>query len=261
MENQEIIYKIKSIYIIKIILKYLKDNQKQGLFIYSKYFQNQLNIEYIDAKEKYLKNIGFNTNEYLYMDEKNYEKNILNKKYDKFLSEKKINRESLENLIYEIFENKQIKGICKENKTYINIDSPLFEIISKLSNFEKNYTIYISQKNIDEFNLLNEYNKLFGKLNKSNIKYISILYSSNYNETQYLKQLNIDYNKIIKLILQRNGIQNLKFLEYINIKDLKELNLSENNLSDISVLEKLRFEKLEKLNLSSNYISNNINIL
>ena len=66
MENQGIIYKIKSIYIIKNISKYLKDNQKQKLFIYSKYFQNQLNIEYIDAKEKYLKNIGFDINEYLY---------------------------------------------------------------------------------------------------------------------------------------------------------------------------------------------------
>ena len=92
MENQGIIYKIKSIYIIKNILKYLKDNQKQKLFIYSKYFQNQLNIEYIDAKEKYLKNIGFKINEYLYMDEKNYEKNILNKRYDKYLLEKKVNR-------------------------------------------------------------------------------------------------------------------------------------------------------------------------
>ena len=213
MENQGIIYKIKSIYIIKNILKYLKDNQKQKLFIYSKYFQNQLNIEYIDAKEKYLKNIGFDINEYLYIDEKNYEKNILNKKYDKFLLEKKINRKSLENLIYEIFENKQIKGIYKENETYINIDSPLFEIISKLSHFEKNYIIYISQKNIDEFNLLNEYIKLFDKLNKSNIKYVSIFYFSDNNRIKYLKQLNIDYNKIIKLILQKNGIENLQFLE------------------------------------------------
>ena len=144
MENQGIIYKIKSIYIIINISKYLKDNQKQKLFVYSKYFQNKLNIEYIDIKEKYLKNIGFNINEYLYIEEEKYEKNILNKKYDKFLLEKKINRKSLENLIYEILENKQIKGINKENETYINIDSPLFEIISKLSHFEKNYTIYIS---------------------------------------------------------------------------------------------------------------------
>ena len=51
MENQGIIYKIKSIYIIKNILKYLKDNQKQKLFIYSKYFQNKLNIDILMLKK------------------------------------------------------------------------------------------------------------------------------------------------------------------------------------------------------------------
>ena len=91
----------------------------------------------------------------------------------------------------------------KEHETYINIDSPLFEIISKISHFEKNYTIYISQKNIDEYNLINKYIKLFDKLNKLNIKFISIFYFSKDKEIKYLKQLNIDYNKIIKLILKK----------------------------------------------------------
>ena len=205
MENQGIIYKIKSIYIIKNILNYIKANEIRKLFIYSKYFQNQLNIEYIDAKEKYLNNIGFDINEYLYIDEEKYEKNILNKKYDKFLLKTKINKKLLENLVYEIFENKQIKGINKENETYINIDSPLFEIISKLSHFERNYTICVPQKIIDEYNLINEYNKIFDKLNKSNIKYISILYFFNNKEIKNLKQLNIDYNKIIKLTLKEKN--------------------------------------------------------
>ena len=147
MENQGIIYKIKSIYVIRNIINYIKDNEFQKIFIYSKYFQNQLNIEYIDAKEKYLNNIGFDINEYLYIDKEKYEKNILNKKYDKFLLETKINKKSLENLVYEIFENKQIKGINQENETYINIDSPLFEIISKISHFEKKlYNTYFSKK-------------------------------------------------------------------------------------------------------------------
>ena len=157
MENQGIIDKIKSIYIIKDIFNYIKDNKIElKLFIYSKHFQNKLNIKYIEAKEKYLKNIGFNINEYLYIEEKKYEKNILNKRYNKFILENKINKKLFEDLIYE---NKQIKEINKENETYINIDSPLFEIISKLSHFEKNYTIYISQKNIDEYDLINEYIK------------------------------------------------------------------------------------------------------
>ena len=86
---------------------------------------------------------------------------------------------------------------------------------------------------------------------------MSILYSSNYNETKYLKQLNIDYNKIIRLMLIW-GVGNLKILEDIDFKELKELDLSFNNISDISILENV---KLEILKLSNNKISNNINIL
>ena len=47
MEYQGIIDKIKSIYIIKNIFNYIKDNKiPLKLFIYSKYFQNKLNIKY-----------------------------------------------------------------------------------------------------------------------------------------------------------------------------------------------------------------------
>ena len=98
--------------------------------------------------------------------EEKCEKNFLNQKYNKFLSMRGINKKSFENLLYEILENKQMKGIYGENQTYINIESPLFEIIWKLNYLEKNYTIYISHKNINEFNLINEYIKLFDKLNK-----------------------------------------------------------------------------------------------
>ena len=91
MEIQGVIYKIKSIYIIKDILNYIKDNKIQlKLFIYSKYFQNKLNIKYIDDKEKYLKNIGFNINEFLFIEEEEYEKNILFEKYNEFILEKKL---------------------------------------------------------------------------------------------------------------------------------------------------------------------------
>ena len=46
----------------------------------------------------------------------------------------------------------------------------------------------------------------------------------------------------------------------MNLKQLKELDLSLNNISNISALEKVTFEKLEKLDLGYNKISN-INIL
>ena len=63
-----------------------------------------------------------------------------------------------------------------------------------------------------------------------------------------------------KLSILKKNIENLKFLEYINFKEIKELDLSYNEISDIKVLEKVKFEKLEKLNLRYNQIWN-INIL
>ena len=114
--------------------------------------------------------------------------------------------------MYKIIESKQTKDIDEEiidftkySEKLINIDSPLFEIVSKASNIEKSYTIYsiyISQKNIDEYKLKNDYIKFFDKMNKSNIKYSSIFYNFNdKNKINYLKELNIDFNKIKKLAL------------------------------------------------------------
>ena len=44
-----------------------------------------------------------------------------------------------------------------------------------------------------------------------------------------------------------NKISNIKILEKVNFKGLKELDLSYNNISEIEILEKVKFEKLEKL--------------
>ena len=74
--------------------------------------------------------------------------------------------------------------------------------MSKTKYFENNYTIYISQTIIDEYNLKNDYIKFFGKLNKSNIKYSSIFYKfTEISQILYLKQFNIDFNNIKRLSL------------------------------------------------------------
>ena len=201
MENEGIINKIKSVYIIKNIFNYVKDHNLQlKLFIYSKYFQNKLNIKYI-YKERYLNKIGFNLDDYLHIDYYEYEKDILKIKYDNFILDNKLNKEKFEDIIYDVLENKKEKEIY-EDDTLINIDSPLFEIILKTINFEKNYTIYISQENIDEYNLKKDYIVFFNKLNKSNIKYSSIYYDFNdKTKINYLKEFNIDFNKIKKLTI------------------------------------------------------------
>ena len=110
MENQGIINKIQSIYIIKNIFNYIKDSNLQlKLFIYSKSFQNKLNIKYI-YKENYLKKIEFDLKEYIYIEQENYEKDILRKKYDNFILNNKLNKEKFEDILYEVLENKKIKA-------------------------------------------------------------------------------------------------------------------------------------------------------
>ena len=207
MENKRIIYKIKSKYIIQNIFNYIKDSSIQlKLFIYSKYFQNKLNIRYSNYIEKYLEKIGFNLKKYLYP----YEKEDLRKKYDNFILNNKFKKEKFEDILYEILENKKIKDIDEEEVINININksdeklidinSPLFKIISKTKIFEKNFSIYISQNESKK-----DYIILFEKLNKSNIKYSSIYYEFNrMNRINNLKEFNIDYNKIKKVTLSVN---------------------------------------------------------
>ena len=67
MENQGVIYKIKSSYILKWIFTYIKDKNLQfKIFIYSKCIKKKLNIQIIDYKQKYLQKIGFDIFKYLH---------------------------------------------------------------------------------------------------------------------------------------------------------------------------------------------------
>ena len=111
MEDQELIKKIKSPYILKNIFNYIKDNNfKLKLFIHSKLFQNKLDLT-IMYKEKYIDQIGFDINEYLHKEE-DQEDNLI-KKYNNFLLEKKLNKKEFENIISEVIIIKKYKKIKK----------------------------------------------------------------------------------------------------------------------------------------------------
>jgi len=184
MNDKELINKLKSKHIFNYIFNYIKDKSlKDKLFLYSKKFQKKFDIKLITLKENYLKNIKFDIDKYLIIEPNSFKNGILTIKYNEFLIEKKINKEKIENIIYDIFENKEIKDIdeedvdkINENEKFINIESPLFKILSKTKNFGKIFTIYISQKIIDEYKLKNEYIIIFDKLNNLNINYSSIFY-------------------------------------------------------------------------------------
>ena len=141
MENQALIKKIKSSYIIKNILNYIKDNNffKLKFFIHSKLFQNKLDIKLIDYKEKYIDQIGFDFNEYLHL---NIGTDNLIKNYNNFLLEKKLNKKEFETIISEVILNKEFNRNEKDSVKLIDIESPLFNIISKTKNFGNNYAIY-----------------------------------------------------------------------------------------------------------------------
>ena len=117
-------------------------------------------------------------------------------KYNDFLLKNKLNKEEFEKIVYDVQKKENLSKIEENYEELINIDSPLFEIISKTKNFENNYSIYISQEDIDKYKLKKEYKNFFDKLNKTNIKYSSIYYYFiNNKKINYLKELNIDFKK------------------------------------------------------------------
>ena len=91
--------------------------------------------------------------------------------------ENNFNKEEFENILYEILKRKEIEDINEINKKeyynqFIDIYSPLFELMSKTKTFGK-YTIYISLG----CKLKEDYIILFNKLNKSNANYTSIFFN------------------------------------------------------------------------------------
>ena len=145
MESKSKIYEIRSKYILKHIINFIQNkNIVLKLFFLSKNFQNKLNINYSDCYEKYLKELNFDINEYVFKSEELNAQDILKKKYDDFISKNKLNKKEFEKIIFEVINNKNKENEENEEK-YINIDSPLFEISSKTKYFDKIYTINLQK--------------------------------------------------------------------------------------------------------------------
>ena len=240
MEDESLINNINSKHILNNIFNYIEDkNFKDKLFLYSKKSQIKFDIKLIGLKENYLRKINFDLDKYLYTEPNLFKKDSLAKEYNKFLLENKLNKERFENIISDIYENKEIKDIEEEDKIkdyekLINIESPLFKVLSKTKNFEKKFSIYISQKIIDKYKLKDEYLKFFEKLNNLNINYASIFYYlEDANKINYLKEIKIDFNKIKRLTIENEDEKDYK--DNINEKQIKnffEILFSINNINN-----------------------------
>jgi len=285
MENEELINDLKSKQILNYIFDYIKDNTfKDKLFLHSKKLQKKFDIKLFRLKENYLKKINFDLDKYLYIESNLSEKDILTKKYHKFLEQNKIKKESLEKIIFEIFEEKDIKDIeeeeadkIRDNEKLINIESPLFELLSKTKNFGKIFTIYISQKMVDEYK--DKYIQTFDRLN--NINYTSIFYNlKDITKIDYLKEININFNKIKKLTIESDYKFNIEdedknkdikkqikhFLEilfsinnienkliYLNIK-FKSYKINPELFENINNFKLLRYLYLENIEFENDFI-------
>ena len=134
----------------------------------------------------------------------------------------KINREFLESIIYDIYQNKTIEENSDEKDAYgiedfhidyigriINIHSPLFGLLSKTKNFEKIFKIYMKPiKNIKD----NSIKEAFENLNKFN-KILSIYYTLDNIRDFDLKELNIKIKRLILEITESNPLEkNINYL-------------------------------------------------
>ena len=161
MENNHQINKIKSSYIIKNIFNFIKeDNFQMKLFFYCKLLQNKLDIKLIDYKEKYIDKLCFDINKYLHIKQEECKTDYLINKYNSFLFQKNLNKKEFEIILFDVIQNNK-NDIKEHSEILIDMDSPLFKIISKTKLFGNNFAIYISQKNIDENNLKDNFKMLF----------------------------------------------------------------------------------------------------
>ena len=154
MKSKKLINNIQSKYILDYIFDYIKDNNfKEKLFLYSRKFQKDFDIKLIGLKENQLKKIGFNLDKYLYIQPFSYEQDYLANAYNKFFKENYLDKNDIEKKIFDVYEYKEIKDIdgkYLDEMKNINIESPLFKLLSKTKNFGKIFKIYISQEFLDK---------------------------------------------------------------------------------------------------------------
>ena len=225
--NNNIIDKFISKEYNKIIIKNNDENKEIELKDRMKYINKEYNISIIEIKKE------DKIESYLELDD-----NINNNKDNISYIEKTIY------ILDDMISYGKIKEIKEEKfkyECYIENNSSCLPIINKINN------------------------KLIG-INSENNKGIFIKYQINefINIIEFNKKFNLD---IIDVNIQELNLRSkfigkggLEYLEKVNFKELKELNLNSNNISDIKVLEKVKFDKLEKLYLRNNKISD-INIL
>ena len=149
-------------------------------------------------------------------------------------------------------------------KEFIEMNFPNYNLIE----FNKKYRTQIDNLSIEKLNLETHLidDKGFAHLTSikfSNLKELSIS-KMNATNIKSLERMKLDKLEVLKIFPNRYSDFKINYdisiLSNMDLKNLKNLNLTGGGISDINVLEKVNFEKLEKLILFDNKISD-INVL
>ena len=216
MENKSLLETIKSKYIFEQIFGFIKDkNFKLKLFIHSKLFQKKLELEFSDYTNAYLSKFKIELKNYFISTFWGYEyfnKEMLKKKLEEDILNFKVNFDIFKKYILHIIEEK-IENLKKKNNEKLKIESiddslnidifsPFFEILSNIDYFSEIFRVQISINLIEKYNLKEDYISVFNKMNKLNLKYPILFFSiKDADEINNLQELNIDFNKLKKLII------------------------------------------------------------
>ena len=276
--SQRVLTKITSKYIIRTIFDYIKDkNFSYKLFLYSKSFQQKINIELYDYQILYLIKNDINLEEYLTYNDYNetndyFDKNIIKRNLNFDLSYNNIDININKEIIIKYFNlylNSFNKKANDDNEKYykypelfIDIFSPFFNILSRDKTFE-NFSINILLNDIEKTNLALDYISTFENLNKSKSKYISIkLQFINDYEFDIFKHFKIKSEQIKRLtILNKttykcncfnNYFPILTNLVYLNITNKQYLKIDINSLLYINKLKSLEQLVLNQISLNDN---------
>ena len=169
----------------------------------------------------------------------------------------------MKNLKYLFIQNNQIEDI----KVFLNPDFPTLEILRLENNkineyslsFENLLKLYCKSRNILVTNI---------KLDEIKIKY-NIEYNENVKKVEIedieegdlmLKYIFIiishkNKNKIQKLKLNRNKIEDPSILNRIQFDFLEELDLSSNNIKNLKFIKGMKAKNLKRLYLNNNYVN------
>ena len=287
MESKSLLESIKSKVIFRQLFSYTKETKKLKLVIYSKKFQDILNITLNNYKEKCYESFK-HINLLNFLSNKNKPKSeelgyyvfkkILKRQFNDEIKNTKAKKivvdEYVEyyfnNLYNEYKNNQEVEKNILDNQLMIDIYSPFYESLMEKDFFGKLFMLYIPFPLIYQRKLMDDYYNATDLLKEKNPEFSSFYYEINgVNDIYDFKDFCNYFDKIKKLHVEikSNTIRKkeipFEIFSFKNIKDnliFLELKFNrtipvrlsdsfEKKLDDLNFLEELRLEGIGKFHL------------